>query len=146
MVIEQPMSILLVEDDQVDQMIVKRSFIDNKILNPLFCANNGEEALAMLKGYGMEKLFPFPKIMLCDLNMPRLGGLDLIKEIRNDQDLKNMMIFILATSNSEHEITEAALQNVAGYIVKPVTFESFRNAIKTLNTFWTLCEFPGMSH
>ncbi len=143
---EQPMSILLVEDDEVDQMIVKRSFRDNKVLNPLFCANNGEEALTMLKGDGVEKPDPFPKIILCDLNMPKLGGLELIKEIRSDKDLKNMTIFILTTSNSEKEIAEASLQNVAGYIVKPVTFDSFRDAIKTLNTFWTLCEFPDVNH
>jgi CheY-like chemotaxis protein len=146
MVAKQPISILLVEDDEVDQMVVKRSFRDNKILNPLFCVNNGEEALAILKGDGMEKPDPFPKIILCDLNMPKLGGLELIKKIRNDKDLKILTIFILATSNSEEEIAEAAQQNVAGYIVKPVTFDSFRNAIKTLNSFWTLCEFPEVSH
>jgi len=146
MVIEQPMSILLVEDDEVDQMIIKRSFRDNKVLNPLFCANNGEEALAMLNGDGMEKPFPFPKIVLCDLNMPKMGGLELVKKIRNNPDLKKLAIFILTTSSSEEEIAEAARQNVAGYIVKPVTFDSFRNAMKTLNTFWTLCEFPEMRH
>jgi CheY-like chemotaxis protein len=142
MVIEQPMSILLVEDDEVDQMIVKRSFRDNKVLNPLFCANNGEEAFAMLKGDGMEKPVPFPKIILCDLNMPKVGGLELVRRIRKDPELKRLTIFILTTSNSEQEIAEAAQQNVAGYIVKPVTFDSFRDAMKTLNTFWALCKFP----
>ncbi len=142
---EPPVSILLVEDDEVDQMIVKRSFRDNKVPNPLFCANNGEEALAMLKGDGIEKPSPFPKIMLCDLNMPKIGGFELINKLREDPELNKMTVFILTTSNSEEEIAEAAKQNVAGYIVKPIAFDSFREAIKTLNTFWTLCEFPKSS-
>lgn len=135
--------IMLVEDDQVDQMTVKRAFKQNKVLNPVFCAENGEEALAMLRGDGVEKITPLPKIILLDLNMPKMGGVEFLEELRKDPILKKISVFVLTTSQADEDIIATSKYNVAGYIVKPVSFESFREAVKTLDAFWALCEFPN---
>jgi CheY-like chemotaxis protein len=133
--------IMLVEDDQVDQMTVKRAFKQNKVLNPLYCAENGEEALAMLRGEGTEKVIP--KIILLDLNMPKMGGVEFLEELRKDPLLKKISVFVLTTSQADEDIIATSKHNVAGYIVKPVSFDSFREAVKILDAYWTLCEFPN---
>ncbi len=133
--------IMLVEDDQVDQMTVKRAFKQNKVANPLYCAENGEEALAMLRGDGIEKVAP--KIILLDLNMPKMGGIEFLEELRSDPNLKKITVFVLTTSQADEDIIATSKYNVAGYIVKPVSFDSFREAVKILDAYWALCEFPN---
>ena len=135
--------ILLVENDEVDIMNVKRAFKKNKIDNPLHVANNGLEALWLLRGnseQGVEKLDPLPKIILLDLNMPKMNGLEFLKEIRNDPDLKTLSVFVMTTSDEESDKFAAYDMNVAGYIIKPLSFERFVNAISILNHYWKLCE------
>jgi CheY-like chemotaxis protein len=134
--------ILLVEDDEVDIMNVQRSFKKDNIRNPLHIARNGVEALDMLKGRnGREKLHPTPRIILLDLNMPRMNGLEFLKQVREDEELKLISVFVMTTSNEDSDKFEAFNLNVAGYILKPVSFESFANAVRILNNFWQLCEF-----
>ncbi len=133
--------IMLVEDDQVDQMTVKRAFKQNKVANPLYCAENGEEALAMLRGEKGEKISP--KIILLDLNMPKMGGVEFLEELRKDPHLKKISVFVLTTSQADEDIIATSKHNVAGYIVKPVSFDSFREAVKILDAYWASCEFPN---
>ena len=140
---DQALSILLVEDDEVDVMNVKRAFKKNNILNPLFVAGNGLEALSLLRGNkeeGIEKLRYMPKVILLDLNMPKMGGLEFLKEIRNDAELKKMSVFVMTTSDEESDKVAAYNYNVAGYILKPLSFESFVQAVSVLNNYWKLCE------
>lgn len=140
---EELLNILLVEDDEVDIMNVKRAFKKNKISNPLFIARNGLEALSMLRGNkeeGIEKLNPPPKVILLDINMPRMGGLEFLQIIRNDPELKALSVFIMTTSDEESDKLTAYKLNVAGYILKPLSFERFVQAISVLDHYWRLCE------
>jgi CheY-like chemotaxis protein len=140
---QQLVNILLVEDDEVDIMNVKRAFKKNNIVNPLLVAHNGIEALEVLKGNGTDYLNPLPKIILMDINMPKMGGIETLKEIRKDEKLHSLSIFIMTTSNEESDKISAYQMNVAGYILKPIFFESFCQAVSTLNNYWQLCELPN---
>lgn len=131
--------ILLVEDDEVDVMNVKRAFKKNNITNPLYVAGNGEEALAMLKSNELPAL---PKIVLLDLNMPKMGGIEFLSALRQDEKLKSLTVFVMTTSNEDKDKVEAYKLNVAGYILKPLSMESFINAVSVLNNYWQLIEFP----
>jgi len=135
-----PMTILLVEDDEVDIMNVKRAFKKNNISNPLVVAHNGIEALELLRSKAVDA--PKPKIVLLDLNMPRMGGIEFLKEIRQDQELSALSVFIMTTSNEDGDKIDAFNLNVAGYILKPLSMDRFIAAVSTLNSYWTLCEYP----
>ncbi len=143
MIEDKSVSILLVEDDEIDRMIVQRAFKKNNVANPLYLAHDGQEALDMLKGTnGKTKLFPLPKIMLLDINMPRMSGLELLKEIRQDEELKLISVFVLTTSADDKDRMEAYKNNVAGYILKPVSFDKLVTAVSVLNNYWQLCQLP----
>ena len=134
--------ILLIEDDEVDIMNVQRALKKNNMTNPLHIANNGHEALNKLKGIGTEKLNPLPHIILLDINMPKMNGIEFLKEMRQDPELKAIPVFIMTTSNEENDKCQAYNLNVAGYILKPVSFEKFIKAVSTLKSFWELIELP----
>lgn len=136
-------NILLVEDDEVDIMNVQRAFKKTKINNPLFIARNGVEALELLRGAnGSPAMNPQPKIILLDLNMPKMGGIEFLTELRRDPVFKSISVFVMTTSNEESDKLAAYNLNVAGYILKPLSFESFVQAISILNHYWMLCERP----
>lgn len=129
-------NILLVEDDEVDVMNVKRAFSKNNIKNPLFVAGNGVEALEMLE----DKIIPLPKIIILDINMPKMNGIEFLKVLRENERLKNISVFVMTTSNEDSDKIKAYNLNVAGYILKPLSFEKFLVSVSTLNNFWQLCE------
>ncbi len=138
---EKFLNILLVDDDEVDCMNVQRAFKKSNIANPLAIAHNGVEALDMLRGTnGCAKIEPTPKIILLDINMPKMNGLEFLRELRADKDLHSISVFVMTTSNDEKDRFEAYNNNVAGYIIKPISFENFVTAVSTLNSFWQLCE------
>jgi len=140
---DKQVSILLVDDDEVDCMNVQRAFKKSNISNPLVIAHDGIEGLDLLRGTnGVNKIDPLPRIILLDINMPRMNGLEFLKEIRADKDLHTMSVFIMTTSNDEKDRFEAYNYNVAGYIIKPISFENFVGAVSILNNFWQLCEQP----
>jgi CheY-like chemotaxis protein len=130
-------NILLVEDDEVDIMNVKRAFKKNNINNPLFVAHNGVEALDMLKA---DSIIPLPKIIILDINMPKMNGIEFLREMRKDESLKNISVFVMTTSNEDSDKINAYNLNVAGYILKPLSFEKFLESVSTLKNFWQLCE------
>ena len=138
---ENLVNILLIDDDEVDCMNVQRAFKKNNILNRLFIAHNGLEGLDMLRGTnGIEKINPMPRIILLDINMPKMNGLEFLKEMRADPDLHRISVFVMTTSNDDKDRFEAYNYNVAGYIIKPISFESFVSSVSVLNNFWQLCE------
>jgi CheY-like chemotaxis protein len=139
---EKIIHILLVEDDDIDIMNVKRAFKKNNVQNPLTVAEDGLKALEMLKSLKANNE-PVPKIILLDLNMPRMGGIEFLTELRKDEELKDISVFVMTTSSEETDIVDAYRLNVAGYIVKPLSIEQFINAVSTLNNYWTLCEYPN---
>jgi CheY-like chemotaxis protein len=142
MIEEKPINILLVEDDEVDIMNVKRAFKKNKIANPLYIASNGLEALAMLRGKdGQDAVIPKSRrLILLDLNMPKMNGLEFLHELRADPELQVIPVIVLTTSDEDRDRIEAYHLNVAGYILKPVTFSKFADVMVTLNKYWTLSE------
>lgn len=136
------LNILLVDDDEVDVMNVQRAFVKNNITNPLYVAGNGIEALAMLRG---ETDPPMPierRLVLLDLNMPRMNGIEFLRELRADPVLRLTPVIVLTTSNEESDKVEVYHLNVAGYILKPVTFAKFVEAMVALDQYWTLSELP----
>jgi len=136
---EKLLHILLVDDDEVDVMNVQRAFKRNNISNPLYVANNGLEALDMLRG---PAAIPGPRrLILLDLNMPKMSGLEFLRAIREDPALRPLTVVVLTTSDDERDRIEAYNLNVAGYILKPVTFTAFVEAMATLNKYWTINEF-----
>jgi len=135
-------NILLVEDDTVDIMNVQRSFKKANITNPLYIAQNGIEALAMLRGEASVTVPISRRLILLDLNMPKMGGIEFLKELRSDSKLRSTPVIVLTTSDQERDRIEAYNLNVAGYILKPVTFVNFAEVMATLNRYWTLCEMP----
>jgi CheY-like chemotaxis protein len=133
------LNILLVEDDEVDVMNVRRAFERNKIRNPLWHAGNGEEALRILR----EGEIPVERrLVLLDLNMPRMNGIEFLRALRADPELRSTPVVVLTTSDDERDRVDAYNLNVAGYILKPVTFVNFVEAMATLNKYWTLVEYP----
>lgn len=137
-------NILLVEDDEVDVMNVRRAFKKTGITNPLYVATNGIEALAMLRSNnGQPSSVPAERrLILLDLNMPKMGGIEFLVELRSDQQLRASPVVVMTTSNQDQDRVEAYNLNVAGYILKPVTFTNFVELMATLNNYWTLCEMP----
>lgn len=129
-------NILLVEDDEVDVMNVKRAFSKNNIKNELFVAGNGVEALDMLR----TSIVPLPRIIILDINMPKMNGIEFLKNLREDESLKNISVFVMTTSNEDSDKINAYNLNVAGYILKPLSFEKFITSVATLKNFWSLCE------
>jgi len=133
------LNILLVEDDDVDVMNVQRAFRANHISNPLFVAGNGLEALDMLRGGAIPK---DRRIVLLDLNMPRMNGIEFLQELRADPEFAATPVVVLTTSNDDRDKMRAYDLNIAGYLVKPVTFSDFSELMVTLNKYWSLVELP----
>lgn len=114
--------ILLVEDDYMDIISVERELRKLSINLPLLIARNGQEALTMLK-----KEDSLPSVVMLDINMPRMNGLEFLTEIRKDKELEHLNVFITTTSMEDSDRSEAANLNVSGYIEKPLTFDTFGN-------------------
>ena len=136
---DKMLNILLVEDDQVDIMNVKRAFDKNRITNPLYVATNGLEALEMLRSNAVPA---DRRLILLDLNMPKMTGIEFLRELRADPVLSATPVVVLTTSNDERDKIDAYNLNVAGYLLKPVTFINFVEVMAALNKYWTLVELP----
>lgn len=134
--------ILLVEDDEVDQMAIKRAFRKKKISNPVYIAKDGIEALAILRGEGGYQQLPRPFMVLLDLNMPRMNGIEFLNVIRKDKELHRSIVFVLTTSKAEKDRIMAYDYNVAGYILKSDIGNGFMNAIEMLDYYWRVVKFP----
>jgi CheY-like chemotaxis protein len=133
------LNILLVEDDAVDVLTVRRAFDRNHIANPLFVAGDGIEALERLRGDGIPA---DRRLVLLDLNLPRMSGIEFLRALRDDAALASTPVVVLTTSNDEGDRVRAYDLNVAGYLLKPVTFGSFCELMAAMNKYWTLVELP----
>ncbi|HZF47629.1 MAG TPA: response regulator [Polyangiaceae bacterium] len=131
--------ILLVDDDEVDVMNVQRAFEKNRLTNPIHVAGNGIEALAKLRDGSIPTT---RRLVLLDLNMPRMNGIEFLRNLRSDPELHRTSVVVLTTSNEDRDKIDAYQMNVAGYLVKPVTFASFCDLMSTLNKYWSLVEMP----
>jgi CheY-like chemotaxis protein len=136
---ERELNILLVDDDEVDVMTVKRAFTKANIANPVFVARDGVDALEQLRS---DMVPASRRLVLLDLNMPRMNGIEFLREVRKDAQLQALTVIVLTTSNEDRDRVEAYQLNVAGYLLKPVTFHTFAEVMATLNKYWTLMELP----
>jgi len=138
MMMDNNKTILLVEDDMVDAMTVRRALKELQVSNPLTVRGNGEEALDYLKDSVNEK----PCIILLDLNMPRMNGIDFLKEIKCDDRLRSIPVIVLTTSKADQDVVTTFNMSIAGYMVKPVDYKQFVDTLRTIRLYWTLCELP----
>ncbi|MGF1624362.1 MAG: response regulator [Alphaproteobacteria bacterium] len=136
-------TILIVDDDDVDRKGLRRALKQMRLANPIAEAHDGLEALALLRGGdGRGPLQP-PFIILLDLNMPRMNGIEFLDEIRADPALQTAVVFVLTTSMDEKDRLAAHQRNVAGYIIKSDARNSFREALSLIDHYWRVVELPG---
>ena len=137
--------LLLVEDDEIDAEAVQRAFKRERILNPVTVVSDGIEALEALRGENGRDPVPRPYVVLLDLNMPRMSGLEFLEAVRSDPDLRRSVVFVLTTSESDEDKVAAYDQFVAGYILKSRAGEDFLEVIKLLQSYWRVVEFPPVA-
>lgn len=130
--------ILLIEDDEVDVMSVKRAFKDLHIANPLTVLGNGEEALHYLNDPNNIK----PCIILLDINMPKMGGIEFIQLAKKESLVKRIPIIVFTTSKEEKDRVESFELGVAGYMLKPVDYKQFVEVVKAIDLYWSISELP----
>lgn len=134
--------ILLVEDDEVDAELVTRAFQHQNANYHFTVVQDGIEALSILRGHAPKAALPKPHMILLDINLPRMNGLEFLRELRQDNLLKVEIVFILTTSNREEDKLAAYESNIAGYILKSKTGRDFTNIVQLLNSYRTIVEFP----
>ena len=131
-------SILLVEDDQVDVMTVKRALKEIHVTNPVVNLENGEEALKYLRDPKSEK----PCIILLDLNMPIMNGIEFLQIAKQDAQLRRIPVVVLTTSEEQQDKVNSFDLGVAGYMAKPVDYRQFVEVMRTIDAYWTISELP----
>jgi CheY-like chemotaxis protein len=138
----ETVSILLVEDDKIDLQEAMRAFTRARVANPVHVARDGIEALEILRGTGGQPPLPRPYLILLDLNMPRMNGVEFLTALRSDPELKDSIVFVLTTSKADHDRMAAYEKNVAGYIVKTELEDGFLCAITMLKCYWRVVQLP----
>ena len=137
-----PLNIVLIEDDDGDAMAVQRAFRKAKIANVMVRAVDGIEALEMLRGTNGKEKIPSPYILLVDLNMPRMNGIQLVQALRADMELHHSIAFVLTTSKRDEDKVAAYDLNIAGYIVKETAAQDFLNLVNLVDCYWRIVEMP----
>lgn len=135
-------TILLVDDDDIDFKALERALRAQKIANRVVRARDGEEGLAMLRD---PQAVRRPLIVLLDINMPRMNGLEMLRELRRDPALTSTVVFVLTTSKADEDIVAAYQQHIAGYIVKGQMGEGFLRVVEMLDCYWRVVQLPAKS-
>lgn len=133
------LTILLVEDNEDHAELVKRNFAANQVANNLFHVRDGEEALAYLfrrGGYADPALSPTPNLILLDLRLPKVDGIEVLREVKGSEIYKSIPVVVLTSSSAENDIARAYSHNANSYLVKPVDFEKFTRMMKDLGYYW----------
>jgi CheY-like chemotaxis protein len=138
---DDTVTILLVEDDDVDTEAVERAFRKARIVNPIVRAKDGAEALRMMRGIDRPVL-KRPYLVLLDLKMPGMGGFRFLDELRHDPELRKTVVFVLTTSSDEQDMNRAYEKYVAGYVVKSRAGNDFVDLIGMLDHYWRVVELP----
>jgi len=126
--------ILLIEDDQVDIMTVKRGFKELGVLNPLLITHNGEEALNFLN----EAVEDLPSVIVLDINMPKMNGHEFLASLNKNTVFKDIPIIMLTSSKELQDVDNSFEQGISGYVLKPVDYQQFLSSIQVLSPYWTL--------
>src|SRR5690606_9980124 len=132
----KPVSLLIVDDDDIDATALRRALHKLKLLNPLYRAKDGLEALEILRNGEI----PSPYIILLDINMPRMNGLEFLEALRADPDLTASVVFVLTTSKSDEDIIAAYREHVAGYLLKQRMDSDFMQVVSFLDHYWRVIE------
>lgn len=135
-------NILLVEDDEIEAEAVRRSFRKFNLQNTITVAADGLAALELLSGTAHNGSTYHPNLILLDLNMPRMNGLEFLDVLRQDPHLRRNIVFVLTTSNLEEDKVAAYDRQVAGYLVKSQLGDDFLRLTQLLDTYWQAIEFP----
>ena len=131
---------LIVDDDDVDAMGMERAFKNLRLANPRSRVHDGIEALELLRA--KDGALPEPRLVLLDLNMPRMDGLEFLAELRADPDLSHTVVFVLTTSAADEDRLAAYKHNIAGYIVKSDLANGFMDVVELLSVYWRVVELP----
>lgn len=142
----KPVTFLIVDDDEISVIAVRRAIKKLKIINPVRTAKDGQHALDILRGDSRQEKCARPFLVLLDINMPRMDGFEFLETIRKDPDLKHAVVFILSTSDTPQDVTAAYQKNVAGYIVKDDLGDSFLRALDMIETYTKVVELPDKAH
>jgi len=132
--------ILLVEDNLMDVDLTRRAFARRKLLNPLEVARDGEEALAYLSRW--EAGEPLPVVVLLDLKLPKMGGLDVLRQLKAHPRFRKVPVVVLTSSEEDHDVKAAYELGANSYIVKPVNFEKFVEVAEQIEVYWTVLNRP----
>ena len=136
-------NILLVDDDEVDVQGLKRAFAKSRIGNPITVARDGVEALEVLRGENGRAKLPRPHLILLDLNMPRMNGIEFLHALRADPALGSAIVFMITTSKAEEDKARAYGHHVAGYIVKQDPARTFMEAVTLIESYWKIVDLPA---
>ncbi len=131
-------SLLIVDDDDIDATALRRALHKLKLLNPLYRAKDGLEALEILRNGEI----PGPYIILLDINMPRMNGIEFLEVLRSDPELTHAVVFVLTTSKSDEDIIAAYREHVAGYLLKQRMDSDFLQVVGLLDHYWKVIELP----
>lgn len=134
----QPVNVLLVDDDEVDVVTVRRAFERKRIANRIYVAKDGIDALDLLRSGEIAR----PILILLDINMPRMNGLEFLREMRADPRHHNHVVFVLTTSSDQSDIFDAYELNIAGYMLKNEVGDGFVDAIGLIESYWRIVELP----
>ena len=139
----RPIEILLVEDDDDDVLLMQKALEQDRILNRMHRVEDGVEALEFLRRQGRFEFAPRPDLVLLDLNMPRKDGREVLKEVKEDEDLKRIPVVVLTTSDNENDIAKSYEYQANSYVTKPVDLGKFKHVIATLKEYWfTVVKLP----
>ncbi|MAF00902.1 MULTISPECIES: response regulator [unclassified Herbaspirillum] len=136
--LRKEVSLLIVDDDDIDVMGLYRALEKLKVANPCFRAKDGLEALDMLRS----GVVPAPSLVLLDLNMPRMNGIEFLRELRADKVLTKTVVFVLTTSKAEEDMAMAYERHIAGYMTKSAVDRDFMTAVGLLEHYWRIVELP----
>lgn len=138
-------SVLVIEDNDLDVENLERCFRRMKIENPIFRAKDGIEGLELLREHDSKTGVKRPYVVLLDLNMPRMNGIEFLDELRRDEAIADTPIFVLTTSDHHQDVQAAHRHNVCGYIVKPMERQQMMDALGMLSSYWQVCKLPNES-
>lgn len=136
-------SFFIVEDDDLDFRILERAFKTLKIANPVRRATDGVEALEILRGQNGQDLITAPYIILLDIQMPRMNGVEFLENLRDDENLKQSVVFVLTTSDAKSDIDAVYKHQIAGYIHKSEPEQGFLDALTMIDHYWRVVVLPG---
>jgi chemotaxis family two-component system response regulator Rcp1 len=143
----RPIEILLIEDSATDVMLAEEALEHAKVRNQLYVVKDGVEAMAFLRQEGRYAAVPRPDLILLDLNMPRKDGGEVLAEIKDDDNLKQIPVVVLTTSQAQEDVLKAYGLHANCYITKPVDFDQFASVVQAIDRFWfTVVTLPTDGH